>query len=337
MHFHSPSSSRRRFLLGAAVATAALSPYSSFAQAPAWPTRAVKIVIGTGPGSQTDTVVRFLAPRLAEIWGQPVVVENKAGGGGIIGTEYTLVANDGHTLLMASPSMLLAKYATKNLRFDPVTDLIPVYRVFNAPVVFVTNAKTAQRAKTMAELAALSRATPQGIFFAGAGPSSFFSISMAAMAKPMGLPYTAIQYTGMGPLTLGLLRDDAQLALSGYLSVKGQIDSKDLHALAVVDSKRLPGLPDVPTIEEAIGYKGFLPISWGGIFVPKGTPPGVINTIAQTFGALYADEPSRKSLEGRLSGAGTVLQSSPAQFAREYAEEAKIWKKTFDALGIVPQ
>lgn len=146
MDIQSTSSSRRNFLPGAAAVS--LLPHSSFAQAPGWPTRTVKIVVATGPGSVTDTIARVYAPRLEAIWKQPVVVENKAGAGGIIGTEYTLAANDGHTLLMASPSTLLAKYTTRNLRFDPLTDLMPVYRVYNAPVVFVTNAKTAQRAKT---------------------------------------------------------------------------------------------------------------------------------------------------------------------------------------------
>ncbi|NOV26478.1 tripartite tricarboxylate transporter substrate binding protein [Cupriavidus necator] len=333
MNCHSTSSSRRNFLLS--VAAASLSPLSSFAQAPAWPTRPVRIVVGTGPGSGTDTIARLLAPRLEGIWKQPVIVENKAGAGGIVGTEYALAANDGHTLLMASPSMLLAKYTTRNLRFDPLTDLIPVYRVFNAPVVFVTNAKTAQRAKTMAELVALSKSSPQGIFFSGAGRASFFDLSMALLAKSMGVRYSAVDFNGMGPLTLALLRDDTQLALSGHLAVKGHIDRKELHALAVVDRKRLAALPDVPTLEEAVGYKGFLPISWGGIFVPKGTPAAVANIIARAFGSLYADEPARKSLEARLSG--TLVPSSPAQFAREYAEEADVWKNTFATLGIVPE
>ena len=333
MNFPSNSSSRRNFLLGAAAAS--LAPHSSFAQAPVWPTRPVKIVVGTGPGSGTDTIARLLTPRLEALWKQPVIVENKAGAGGIIGTEYTLAANDGHTLLMASPSMLLAKYTTRNLRFDPLTDLIPVYRVFNTPVVFVTNAKTAQRAKTLAELVALSKSSPQGIFFAGAGRSSFFSLAMAALAKPIGLNYTAVDFTGVGPLTMALMRDDTQLALSGHLSVKGQIDSKELQPLAVIDSKRLAALPDVPTLEEAVGYKGFLPISWGGIFVPRNTPAAVINVIARDLSILQADEPARKALEARLSG--TLGPSSPAQFAREYAEEASVWKAAFAKLGIAPE
>jgi tripartite-type tricarboxylate transporter receptor subunit TctC len=334
MNFFRTSSSRRRFVLGAAAAS--LSPYSSFAQAPAWPTRPVKLVVGTGPGSGTDVTARLLAPRLAEIWRQPVVVENKAGAGGIIATEYVLTANDGHTLLMASPSMLLAKYTTKNLRFDPLTDLVPVYRVFNTPVIFVTNAKTAQRAKTMAEFVAFSKSTPQGIFFAGAGPSSFFTVSMAALAKSMGVRYSTVDYSGMGPLTIALLRDDTQLGLSALSSVKGQIESKDLHALAVVDSKRLAGLPDVPTLEEAIGYKGFLPKSWGGIFMPKATPAAVVNVVAHTLDTMYADEAARKSLEGRVAGT-FMTQSSPAQFAKEFAEEAIVWKTTLAMLGVVPE
>jgi tripartite-type tricarboxylate transporter receptor subunit TctC len=335
MNSHRTFSSRRNFLLAAAAAAASLAPHASFAQAPAWPTRAVKIVVGTGPGSQTDTVARLLAPRLEGIWKQPVIVENKAGAGGIIGTEYTLASNDGHTLLMASPSMLLAKYTTRNLRFDPLTDLIPVYRVFNAPVVFVTNAKTAQRARTMADMVALSKSLPQGIFFGGAGRSSFFNLSMAVVAKPVGLHYSAVDFTGVGPMTLALMRDDTQLALSGYLSVKGQIDSKELHPLAVIDRQRLAALPDVPTLDEAVGYKGFLPVSWGGIFVPKGTPADTVNVIARAFASLYADEPARKSLEARISS--SFVQSSPAQFAKEYAEEANGWKSTFTALGIAPE
>ncbi|CAM4066439.1 tripartite tricarboxylate transporter substrate binding protein [Bordetella muralis] len=326
MKFQNTYSSRRNFLLVAAAAS--LLPHLAFAQVPAWPTQAVKIVVGTGPGSQTDMVARLLAPRLEAMWKQPVIVENKAGAGGIIGTEYTLAANDGHTLLMASPSMLLAKYTAPKLRFDPLTDLIPVYRVFNTPVVFVTNAKTAQRAKTMAELVELSKSTQQGIFFGGAGPASFFTVSMSALANPMGLRYSTIDYSGVGPMILGLLRDDTQLSISGYLSVKGQIDSKELHALAVIDSTRLARLPDVPTLEEAVGYKGFLPISWGGIFAPKGTPTAVVDVIARTFGALYADEPGRKLLEARLAGAGTLVESSPAQFSKEYEEEAIVWEKS---------
>lgn len=333
MNFHSTSSSRRSFLLGATVAS--LSPFSSFAQAPAWPTRAVKIVIAAGPGSGTDTIARVLAPRLEGIWKQPVIVENKPGAGGIVGTEYTLAANDGHTLLMASPSTLLTKFTTSKLRFDPLTELIPVYRVANLPVLFVTNAKTGQRAKTLAEFVALSKSTPQEIFFAGAGRTSFFNLSMAIVNKSMGVKYSVVDFSGMGPIVLAVLRDDAQLAISGPVAVKGQIDAKELHALAVIDSKRLSALPDVPTLEEAIGYKGFLPISWGGVLAPKGTPVAVVNLIARAFDTLYADEPARKNLEARVQG--TMVQSSPAQFAREYAEEANVWKNTFAMLGIAPE
>jgi tripartite-type tricarboxylate transporter receptor subunit TctC len=334
MNIQNTSSSRRNFLLGAAAAS--LAPHSTFAQAPAWPNRPVKIVIGAGPGSTTDVTARLYAPRLEAIWKQPVIVENKAGAGGIIGTEYVLASNDGHTLLMASPSMLLAKYTTRNLRFDPLTDLIPVYRVLDIPVVLVTNAKTAQRAKTMADLVELSKSTPQGIFFSGAGRSSFFNLTAAIVGKSMGLRYSAVDFVGgMGPLTLALLRDDTQFAVSSVISVKGQIDSKELHALAVIDNKRLSALPDVPTLGEAVGYKGFLPISWGGIFVPKATPAAVVNLIARDFGTLYADEPARKSMEARF--AAKLVQSSPAQFAREYAEEAAVWKSTFATLGITPE
>ncbi|MFM7011277.1 MAG: Bug family tripartite tricarboxylate transporter substrate binding protein [Betaproteobacteria bacterium] len=327
------SSIRRKLMLGAAAAM--LLTQSTFAQAPAWPTRPVKIVIGTGPGSVTDTIARLYAPRLEAIWKQPVIVENKAGAGGIIGSEYTLASKDGHTLLFASPSMLLAKFTSQNLRFDPETDLVPVYRVMNTPVIFVTNTKTAQSAKTMADMVSLSKTKTDGVFFAGVGPSGFFNVSMALLAKPMGVRYSAIDYNGMGPLTLSVMRDDTQLALTSHLSVKGQLDAKELHAFAVVDRKRLGNLPDVPTLEEAVGYKGFLPISWGGIFVPKGTPAVAINAMAQGFGALYADEAARKSLEARLSA--NLIQSSPEQFAREYAEEAGVWKNVFATQGIKSQ
>jgi len=333
MNIHNTSSSRRNFLLGAVAAT--LAPQIAMAQSPVWPTRAVKIVIATGPGSGTDTAARLLAPRLEKIWKQPVIVENKAGAGSIIGTEYVLAANDGHTLLLASPSTLLAKYTTLNLRFDPLKDLVPVYRVFNAPVLFVTNLNVAQRAKSLAELVTLSKSLPEGIFFSGAGPASFFNLAMAVVSKPIGIRYSAIDHSGVSPLLLSLLRNDTQLAISGPPSVKGQIDSGELRALAVIDSKRLAALPDVPTLNEAVGYNGFLPISWGGIMMPKNTSKEVIDIVARAFGTLYAEEPERKSLEDRILG--TMVQSSPEQFAKEYAEEAETWKKTVAMMGIAPQ
>ncbi|MCC6198495.1 MAG: tripartite tricarboxylate transporter substrate binding protein [Burkholderiales bacterium] len=305
------------------------------AMAQDWPTRPVKIVIAVGPGSSGDTLARILAPHLEARWKQPVIVENKPGAGGVIGTEYVVTSTDGHTLLLASQSSLLPKFTRKDLPYDPLTDLVPVFKVINWQAVLVTNAQTATKAKTLREFVALSKSTEKGIFLGGLGRTSLFNMSVAVMNESLGIRYESVDFSSVGAMNLAVLRDDAQFMVNAPASVKGQIENGQIVPLAVINAERYPNYPDIPTLAEAAGYKGYIPLWWAGMMAPKGTPPAVIDRISRDLLAVTTDPAVKKQIETTLSGA--LVRSSPAAFASELRDEANVWKNVFQKLGIKPE
>lgn len=329
--------SRCDWLRSALLAGAAAASFfcTGGAMAQEWPSKPVKIVIALAPGSAGDILARLIAPRLEGLWNQPVIVENKPGAGGVVGTEYVVTSTDGHTLLLGTLSSLLPKYTIKNLRYDPVTDLIPVYRVVNYQLMIATNAKTAEKAKTLKEITELSKATPKGLFFSGTGQTSIFNLAMAVVNKSVGIRYTTVDFNSVSQMNIALLRDDAQLMVNTPSSVKGQIDSGEIRPLAAISAQRFPSLPNVPTVYEAVGYGGFLPLSWAAVFARKGTPQAVVDRVGRDLLALLSDPDFKKGLESRVTG--TVLRSSPAEFAKEYYEEANVWKDVFAAMNYTAQ
>ncbi|MFT3721105.1 Bug family tripartite tricarboxylate transporter substrate binding protein [Pseudorhodoferax sp.] len=325
---------RHALYAGAAAGTSLLSGTAA-AAAGDWPTRPVRLVVGVAAGSTGDTMLRMLAPRLEAVWKQPVIVENKPGGGGVVGPEYVVNSSDGHTFLLGTLSNVLPKYTVKNLRYDPETDLIPVYRVINYQTVFFATPETVEKARTLPGIVALSQSSPNGLFFAGTGPTSIFNMMMAVVNQTLGIRYTSVDFNSVPNMTLALLRGDAQIAMNAPNNVKAQIETGKLVPVAVVDHGRYPNLPDVPTIVEAVGYTGYMPLSWGGIFAPKNTPRSVVDTIARDLQAVLLNPEFKKDLETKLGG--EVLKSSPAEFARDFTEDMRIWKGVVQSLNIVPQ
>ncbi|TDF67193.1 tripartite tricarboxylate transporter substrate binding protein [Cupriavidus sp. L7L] len=329
---------RRRWLrLAGAAGLAACAALSlpRLAAAAEWPTRPVRIVIAVAAGSTGDILARSLAQRLEGIWKQPVIVENKPGAGGVIGTEYVVNATDGHTLLLGTQSSILPKFTTRNLKFDPMTDLVPVYKVINYQLVIAVNAETAPKAKTLRELVDLSKSSPNGLFFAGTGQTSVFNLTMALLNKSLGMKYTPLDFNSVGTMNLAAMRNDAQFLVNTPSSMKSQIDSGKLKPLAAISAERYASFPELPTLAEAVGYKGYLPLLWAGIFVPKGTPAAVVDRIAHDFSTLEADKAFRSSIESRLSG--RMVASSPPAFAKQLAEEANVWKNLFAEMNYKPE
>lgn len=319
----------------AACAALCLPDRARAATAADWPTKPVKIVIAVAAGSTGDILARSLAQRLEGMWKQPVIVENKPGAGGVIGTEYVVNATDGHTLLLGTQSSILPKFTTRNLKFDPMTDLVPVYKVINYQLVVAVNAETATKAKTLRELLDLSKASAGGLFFAGTGQTSVFNLTMALLNKSLGMKYTALDFNSIGAMNLAAMRNDAQFLVNTPSSMMSQIEAGKLRPLAAVSAERYPNLPEVPTLAEAVGYKGYLPLLWAGVFVPKGTPPAVVGRIAKDFATLEADKAFRSNIESRLSG--RMVASSPSAFAKQLAEEAGVWKSLFAELNLKPE
>lgn len=300
-----------------------------------WPGRPVKIVIAVAAGSSGDTLARLMAPKLEARWKQPVVVENKPGAGGVVGTEYVVNAKDGHTLLLGTQSSILPKYTQKSLRYDPLVDLTPVRKVLNYQFVIATNAETAKQAKTLKDLIALSKKDSKGIFLAGLGPTSVFNLSYAILNRQLGAQYAAVNFNNVNDANMSLMRNDAQFIVNNPASLAPYFANGALVPLAAISAQRYPNLPEVPTLQEAVGYQGYLPQLWTGFFVPKGTPASVVDRIHRDVDTIFQDEEFRKQVETKLTA--SVVPSSPAAFAKDIHEEAAVWQELFKTLNIKPE
>lgn len=338
MNDEGTSAGRRRWLRLAAGTLAALSagalPWQA-AAAEAWPSRPVKIAIAVAAGSTGDMLARMLAPRLEALWKQPVIVENKPGAGGILGTEYVVHSNDGHTLLLGSQSSLLPKFTQKGLRFDPMADLVPIYKVIDYQLLIAINGQTAKKATTLAEFVALTKSTEKGAFFAGTGPTSIFNLTLAILNRSLGIRYASVDFNNVAAMNLAVLRDDAQMVVNTPGSLKAYIDNGAIRPLAAISKERYPNLPDVPTVYEAAGYQGYLPLLWAGFFAPKGTPAAVVERIHRDVAAVLSEPALKQQIEATLTG--TVRRSSPAEFAAQIREETAVWQDLLRAMNYKPE
>lgn len=298
-----------------------------------WPSKPVKIVVPFAPGSAGDIWGRMLAPRLEQLWKQPVIIENKPGASGLIGAEMVVnAAPDGYTLLQLSQTYMFSKYTVKNMRFDPETALVPVYKFVNYKMVYATNAQT--RAKSLPDIVEQSKSASGGVFFGGIGATASHNILNNLVGKQLGIRYSTVDYPGPAQVSLALLRNDVQYAMYTPGGYKSFFDAGTLLPLAVISEERYPELPQVPSVRE-LGYKGFLPQIWAGFFAPKGTPVPILEKIARDIETLISNPEFKQELEAKAGG--TVLHSSPAAFAREQQVEFRVWSDYFTAAGIKPQ
>jgi tripartite-type tricarboxylate transporter receptor subunit TctC len=328
-----PTARRRRRLLLALGLAGALG--LSTASAQDWPTKPVRIVLAIGAGSSGDTLARMIAPKLEARWKQPVIVENKPGAGGVIGTEHVVRATDGHTLLLGTQSSILPKYTQKGLRFDPLTDLMPVRKIVDYQLVIAVNGETAKQARTLKDLVALSRGNGQGIFLAGLGPTSVFNLSYAILNKELGARYAAVNFNNVGEANMAVLRNDAQFIVNNPASIRSHFATGAMVPLAAIGTQRYASLPEVPTLHEATGYRGYLPQLWAGFFVPRATPAAQVQRIDRDLAVVLGDDEFRRQVEDKLTAA--VAASSPETFAHDIREETAVWQDLFKTLDIKPE
>jgi len=296
----------------------------------------VKLVVAIGPGSSSDTLMRLIAPRLETIWKQPVIVENKPGAGGIVGTEYVLGQKDNHTFLYASQSSYLPKFTRKDLRYDPFVDLMPIYKAIEYQIVVVSNGETVKQAKTFLDIVKLSKATDKGLFFSGVGQAAIFNITMALVNRPFGMKYSEVNFNSVPAMNTAVLRNDAQLLVNTPSSVRAHFDSGALVPVLAVGKERYPELPNVPALAELPGFgKSYLPVVWNGMVAPKGTPQHIIDRVARDLRFVLNTPDVKKQIENQLSG--RVQDSSPAKFAKELRDEATVWKELFATMNIKPE
>ena len=314
----------KAFAIITTVALAAIGPSQALAQA--YPTKPVRLVVPFPPGGSTDIVARIVAQRLGERIGQPLVVENRGGAGGTIGTEAVAkAAPDGYVLGFASTSThAVAPAVYAKLGYDPVKDFAPISLVAVTPYLLVVNPKV--EVKSLKEFVAYVKPRPGKFNYASAGTGSTTHLAMEMLKSAAGLFILHIPYNGNGPAGTAVIAGDVEFLFGSLPAVLPHAKSGRVRALAVGTPKRSPALPDVPTVAES-GFPGFDASLWLAIMAPAGTPAAVVNRLNKEIVAVVRSPDAADALN--KAGAEPTT-STPAELAnmvkdgvRKYAAAVK--------------
>jgi len=285
-----------------------------------WPTKAVRIIVPFPAGGVADLAPRLVGQKLSEKWGQPVIVENKAGAAGNIGMgEGARAAPDGYTLVLAPTGNLTVNQFLFKLPFDTAKDLAPITLLATSPNVLVVNPSVP--AKTFRELIEYAKANPGKLNFASPGAGSGAHLAGELLNIEAGIQATHVPYMGLAPAVTDLLGGQVQMMFAGISTVIQHVKNGKLVALAIASPKRSPQLPDVPTVAES-GIPGFDVTSWYGLVTRAGTPPAIIDKIQRDAAEVlrYPDVRSRFAGLGLEPGGNT-----PAEFEALIASESLKW------------
>jgi tripartite-type tricarboxylate transporter receptor subunit TctC len=306
----------RKFLL-----TVLLSLVSASALAQAFPSRPVRIVVAFPPGGSADVLARLLAPKLAERWGQSVLVENKPGASANIGADFVAKSPpDGYTLLMATPALAVSAAVFANLPYDALRDLTPVAMVAVFPSVLVVHPSVP--AATPQELVQYAKANPGKLNFASAGSTSAIRFAFEHFRQTAGFEAVHVAYKGSAPSTQAMLAGESQTMMMTLVDALPHIRAGKLRAIAVTTVARVPELPDVPTLAETV-MPGFDYAIWHGFFAPAGSPPDAIERINRDVNTVL----QLPDVQARLTGLGMALKpGAPADLGRLFDDEVRKWK-----------
>ncbi len=315
----------RRLMLGAGLAWPALAA----AQQP-WPQRAITIVVPFAPGGPVDNAARPLAEGLRRQLGQPVVIENRAGAGGLVGTRQVAQARpDGYTLLVGSPGPLTIAPATSPDAPDPMRVLAPVALIAESPQVLVV--PPSSPAATLDAFVALARGRELNLGSAGIGTTPH--LAMELFARIAGLRFEHVPYRGTGAALPDVMAGKIDGLFGDISAVLGPVEAGQLRALAVTGSTRSALAPSIPSAAE-LGYPQLMVRNWQALLAPAGTPEAVLARIAEAVAAALADPTVRAALARQGSTAG---EGGPAQLAAFLREERATWDPVVRAIGLVMQ
>lgn len=295
-----------------------------------YPTKPVRLVVPFPPGAANDTLARIVATELGPVLGKQIVVDNRSGAGGTIGTEHVATsAPDGYTLLLTSSALTTSPYVYK-LKFDPVKSFEPVGMLAIAdPAIVAINPSLA--AKTIQEFVALAKSKPGQLHLAHSGIGTFLHTSGLLFAKSAGINVVDVPFKGAGPAIQNILSGDSHFIVVGYSSLGPFLTSGRLRALGVASDKRSRYLPDVPTLAEQ-GLPDVNAANWFGIIAPAGTPQAIVQRLHKEIAAIQ-DLPSFKSGVEKLGAEPWKL--NPTAFREMIIAELRKWEPVL--AGIKPQ
>jgi tripartite-type tricarboxylate transporter receptor subunit TctC len=311
----------RKLISATALAAAALLPMHAAVAQDNWPTKPVKIVVPYPPGGNVDGAARIIAADLSKAIGQPVVVENKAGAGGLIAGEMVAKSDpDGYTLFLAANGPLLYSPTIYNRPlYHWQKSFVPISMVSLTPLLIQVHPSVP--ARTVPELLALAKAKPNAVTMASPGAGTTNHLMSEMLQKQTGVTWTTVHYKGNAPATNDLLGGQVQFNLDQVSVAQPFVKDGRTRALAVIAPKRVPWLPEVPTLEEQ-GIKGVEGQTFTGLLAPAGTPPAVINKLSTALKGILED----KAIGERFYKAGAAAQwMSPQQFSAYLQKEENTW------------
>jgi tripartite-type tricarboxylate transporter receptor subunit TctC len=315
-----PSASALALTFAFAAATATAQSY---------PAKTVRVIVPYATGGGTDIMTRVVTQKLAEMWGQQIVVDNRAGGGTVIGTQLAASAPaDGYTLFVSAPSFVINPTTRPGLPYDVVRDFQPVTRFAFQPYVLVTHPSVP--ARNVKEFIALAIARPDGLNFGSTGTGSGSHLAGELFKLMTHTTPQHISYKGMGPAVVDVIGGQVQFIFGSVLAVVPHMRSGKLRALGVSSERRSASLPDLPTIAEA-GVPGYSTVSWSGIHLPAGAPKPIVGKLNADVTTVLARPDVRERF---LNDGAEPATDTPAEFTRFIQEEIVKWRKVITAANI---
>jgi tripartite-type tricarboxylate transporter receptor subunit TctC len=316
------------FVLGLSI----FIPEQALAQgATAFPSKPITLVVPFPPGASTDLLARYLAPKLKEALDQPVIVENRPGAAGTLGAAYVAKsAPDGHTLLVASSSVMQGHLLQKTPTYDSTRDFAPIAVAFSHP--FVVLSGMSGPAANIKDMIAHAKANPGKLNFATLG--GFADLMTEMIKHDAGIQMQIVPYRGAAEATIGVIRGDSHMTLNGYAAVQGQVAAGQLRVLAVAALQRNPAIPEVPTLAES-GLPGFELTNVVGVLAPAGTPKPVLDKLNAEVGRVLKSHETREFITTR--GNDAVEDHSPGYYAGIIKKENERFSRIIEQVGYQKQ
>jgi len=312
------------------ISAAAFAPVLD-SHAQNFPTRPIRWIVPVPAGATTDIVTRLVAQKMGENWGQQVIVDNRAGGAMIIGTDTVAKATpDGYTVGTLLTPTIVNPFVLKNLPYDTLKDLTPVSLMVMVPGVMTMFPGVP--ANNLKEVIALAKAKPGALNYGSPGPLTSGHLSMEMLKITAGINMTHIPYKGGAPAIADLIAGQIQFLISGPPGVLPHINSKRLKAIATTAAKRSPGLPDTPTFAES-GLPGFDTYEWYGVFAPGNMPKDVLNKLSREIARIV----NLPEMSEKLSVQGAIpVGNTSAEFTAFVKKEMDTWGKVAQQVGLKP-
>ena len=319
----------RNVMLGGALLALALP---SQAGAQAYPSKPITIVIGYTPGAVSDLTARTVADGLNQLWGQPVIVDNRPGSGSNIAAGYVARAPaDGYTLMVGTDATLTSNvFLYKHTPFDPVKDFAPIINAGANIICLAVNADLP--IKSVADVIAYAKANPGKLSYGSSGTGSPHHLAGELLHQKAGIDITHIPYKGGGAAVNDLLGGHIGMAFLSLSAAVPHMNTGRIRMIAVVEKSRYAGLPDIPTVGETV--PGFEMSSWVGVFAPAGTPPAIVTKLHEAMAKVLTTD----GVKAKLANLGLVVQAgTPAELAETVKDGLKVRGELVKAAGIQPE